>query len=123
MEQFTSGTQTLQGRKVNHDDEPWAVLLDGVEIDRYATESQAERHAESFETITYALRPEFAVHDNPVLLDIRTYRNERLTMRNPKGWDHVLRKFQQHKQENPWNATPEQIDQALRVLTHLAALG
>ena len=43
-------------------------------------------------------------------------------MSNPKGWDHVLRRFEHAALSNPWNATPAEIEHAAKVLTRLAAL-
>lgn len=70
----------------------------------------------------------FSSHTNPILLDVRKYRTERLRMNNPKGWDHILRKFEYAVTEggafvtNEWAriTNPEHIAHARAVLERLA---
>lgn len=66
---------------------------------------------------------------NPILVMVRAYRAERLTMKNPKAWGHVERKVEQYlaaiDRRDPLilaSYNPEQIDHARKVLTRLAAL-
>lgn len=63
---FTSGTQALQGRTVNHDGRPWVYRHDDGTIGHRAS-VWSEDH-ESFEP-----RPEFAVLDNPILASFREW--------------------------------------------------
>lgn len=64
----------------------------------------------------------FRPEPNPILVLARTYRGERLTMNNPKGWDHVLRTVEQYLLAFPECGTPQQIEDARKVLKRLAAL-
>lgn len=66
---------------------------------------------------------------NPILADVRRYRQARLRMNNPKGWAHILRAFDRAAQHgayvtNDWVriTSPEHIDHARRVLQRLARL-
>lgn len=73
-------------------------------------------HAQAFE---------FFQHNepNPILVDVRKYRAERLKMNNPKGWTHVLRRFEhadKTNHTNMWTNDVAHIDHARRVLERLA---
>jgi hypothetical protein len=62
---------------------------------------------------------------NPILTDTRIYRAERMDMTSPKGWAHVLRKFESADGAGVWldaGCTHEEITHARKVLTRLAAL-
>lgn len=116
---LTSGTQVLRGTAINHDPEPW-ITEDGKRQNTSVVPYVfgARTYAD------YDPRPEFEVKDNPILSDIRWYRMERLTMNNPKGWDHVLRKFEQAVgASGPFADAPEEyVEHARKVITHLAKL-
>lgn len=62
---FTSGTQKLQGRKVNHDPEPYRNKLDG-------TRSAHDPEAHNWDWL-WSPRAEFSVEDNPILAAFREY--------------------------------------------------
>lgn len=64
MSEYTSGTQALRGRKINHDPEPWVDLAHG------------NRHPDTDIggiAVWYDPRPEFDVLDNPILIELRQY--------------------------------------------------
>jgi hypothetical protein len=65
MNGFTSGTQALQGRKVNHDPVPWRVELPGIHAERSAQEVAGHS--------VFDPRPECDVLDNPILARFRTW--------------------------------------------------
>lgn len=60
---------------------------------------------------------------NRVLQDAREYRQERLAMNNPKGWDHVMRTSLRFAETGAYDALPDD-DCALayKVLRRLARL-
>ncbi len=64
MTGFTSGTQALQGRTVNHDPEPYVGRLI-----RYP--ASIKPWADATGDQAYDPRPEFAVLDNPILAAFR----------------------------------------------------
>jgi hypothetical protein len=99
---FTSGTQALQGRTVNHDPKPYSTAANTPER-RAATATD-----DGIEW--YDPRPEFDVVDNPILAAFRKY----YPKDRPEDWVWGI--------DNGHNdpATPEQIDHARRVLERLA---
>lgn len=111
---FTSGTQALQGRTVNHDPKPFLDADTG------------ERLEGSFDIDEWHPRPEFDVHDNPILAAYRRQPDFDL-------WDMGFAMFTTFGGERTWDrpehhfhafvtATGEQIEHARRVLTKLGAL-
>lgn len=107
-------------RDLNHDPLPFAVKKD-----------RASRNW--MNEFRFEPRPEFdhVQHHpvNPILADVRRYREERQRLNNPKGWAHILRVFMRaadHGQyvTSDWErfTTPEMLDHARKVLTRLAAL-
>lgn len=63
--------------------------------------------------------------NNPIIQDIRDYRNDRLTMANPKGYGHVLRVFEHYNFGNRYvglGFAQAEVDQAYTVLQRLARL-
>lgn len=65
MNGFTSGTQALQGRKVNHDREPY-IIDTGWLVIRSAYDATLP-----VKSSTYDPRSEFDVLDNPILATVR----------------------------------------------------
>jgi hypothetical protein len=110
-------------RGVARDPEPW-LSEDG----NYRAPDENHRPAPwAIKRMPYhwAPRPEYNVPVNPILVDIRIYRAARREMNNPKGWEHVLRKFERAIKgtSGPWtDATAEHVVHARKVLTHLANL-
>ena len=115
---FTSGTQALQGRTVNHDPLAWKWVGNtsgafsgrcGADVPEYA------RHAYHGE---YAPRPEFAVLDNPILVRFRA----EVQLQRDAGWLSVqsVAKLTLSGQYGFGDATDAQCDHAKRVLTRLA---
>lgn len=69
---FTSGTQKLHGRTVNHDPYPWAYsrrasTIDGPWPNRFATRVDG--------ALLWFPRTRWDVYDNPVLAAFRAYRD------------------------------------------------
>lgn len=115
MNGYTSGTQALQGRTVNHDPRPYQVYADGVPS--WRRNFHRERFGNGFGDVitdTYNPRPEFDVLDNPILAEFRS------------DWDGTYERicwWLAMLEENVYPSwTPEQLDHARRVLTKLAAL-
>lgn len=59
---------------------------------------------------------------NPVLKDIWKYRQARLQMNNPKGWDHVYRKASQAREFYLRAFDRATVDRALYIVHRLARL-
>ena len=109
--QFTSGTQAMQGRTVNHDEYPYVCY-------NWPGSARIDEPVPGCADI-YEPRPEFAILDNPILMTLRTHVMSGADVRGqvqvflntaPLDWVPYL------------GATPEQIEHARRVLTLLAAL-
>jgi hypothetical protein len=121
---FTSGTQAIQGRTVNHDPEPYVVGYDSAGPIRISGTGLSER-VWVLEN-NYLARPEFDVLDNPILAAFRD--SPELDL-----WDMGFAMHATYGGERDWEdsghyfhafttATEEQVDHARRVLTRLAAL-
>lgn len=101
---FTSGTQTLQGRTVNHD--PQAYVVNSFDLGSFRTDGNYVGYRN-----VYDPRPEFTVHDNPILRSFRLFwpfarANGREAMQGYlEGFLTSMR------------GTPEQLEHACRVLT------
>lgn len=120
MSIFTSGTQAIQGRTVNHDPMPWC---DRTGITRYsypfATRDVGFRHDP---------RPEFAVLDNPILAEIRDLQAQ--PWHDKSGlWEHdIYARYLRYANDPIANRdgdplwTEEQRTHARRVLSKLVAL-
>lgn len=74
---FTSGTQALQGRTVNHDPEPYLNSKDGTRS-RYITNATPWLW-------DWSPRPKYAVVDNQILLAFREHYNE-FRPENAQAW-------------------------------------
>lgn len=108
---FTSGTQALQGRTVNHDPYPY----------RCTDSTHTTTHRLSFDGIKtqYAPRDGFAVRDNPILAEFRKIKNKYGTTAESAQW--CLDNGYWHP-ESTLLGGPD-VSHARRVLTLLAALG
>lgn len=107
---FTSGTQALQGRTVNHDPEPYLWFSGG----RSAKGSDWGSRPQC----RYAPRPEYAVLDNPLLGALRDCKRF-----CPEDCEDALAWVEWLWQEDRAEGDqPAHIDHARRVLTRLAAL-
>ena len=123
---FTSGTQALQGRTVNHDPEPWAYSSQSKPgLGPFGTPDRAATRFDG--AMLWFPRPEFAVLDNPILAQLRgehaiwkANQTERSLKHHVLTWR--ARSFLSDL-DRDWKAdfTPEQIDHARRVLTRLAS--
>lgn len=107
---FTSGTQALQGRTINHDPEP------------YVGTRGRQRIPYGLGTEAYVPRPEFAVLDNPILAQFRA---EESDWANVKGFPITERADNWAQDiadgEIYYDRPPEERTHARRVLTKLAA--
>lgn len=117
-----------QGEGVHFDPRPEFIPSRDPEPYRCGAKSGYElRHQPSDISVCpdpiFAPRPEFArPGPNPILVDIRKYRAERQGMNNPKGWGRILRAFEGAASDNPWGATPAQIEDARKVLTRFVGV-
>ena len=116
----------FNSRPINTDPKPYVHNCVGCPNDGYRVSEVSGRFRVSHEP-----RPEYDNNPNPILIDVRLYRSERSPMNNPKGWGHVLRRFQtacgttQTPFSNAYtrNYTLAEVEHARKVLTRLAALG
>ena len=117
---FTSGTQTLQGRKVNHDTEPY-MWGDGSR----ETEKFVEENPSVGLYVEHKPRPEFDVTDNPVLAAFRENLSYSLGG-TPKLAAEWLESFAPHWHVWRHGRIPARAahrHHAKQVFAHLAALG
>lgn len=104
------------------DPKPWKNVYNGRRLPNTESLARLWRNGKGNRThwVWAPRREQFDTPLNRVLVDMRGYRSERLTMKNPKGWARVLSAFEVAAQDNPWQATPDEIDHARRVLVRLA---
>ncbi len=109
--QFTSGTQEIQGRSVNHDEYPYVCYNwpGGLRI-----HEPVPGCADAYEP-----RREFAILDNPVLAQ---YRRTGIVVGKHVSAEQYLRYIDVPGKAAQWHWKPEQIEHARRVFTLLAAL-
>lgn len=105
---YTSGTQELQGRTVNHDPEPWALWQYNGNDVRFARPSDFMPITQGFRCDP---RPEYAVHDNPILAGLRE-----------DGAEHAIMWLTTLEDQVEQGSTPEELEHARRVLEKLVAL-
>jgi len=130
MNGFTSGTQALQGRKINHDSYP-NVWEGHSPRNRMRADTDMFRKGAPFnhERYRYLPRPEFDVHDNPILAAFRAddgpVRYE-VHGRRPSLIEHYLDQIEGAERDPVLakiglgvTATPEQVIHARRVLLKL----
>lgn len=133
MNGYTSGTQALQGRTVNHDPRPYQVYADGVPS--WRRNFHRERFGNGFGDVitdTYRPRPEFDVLDNPILAEFRRSFGNAKTL-PATAWpnakpDAVIQRWLRwvdnpnasSDDPEPWTAAER--SHARRVLAKLAAL-
>jgi hypothetical protein len=118
---FTSGTQAIQGRTVNHDPAPWLVTR-GVYRGRYVSQSAIPiQHA----VIRDDPRHEYGVLDNPILAafrdDLNTARDRERDSDVIADWINALDGDDSGLSVSVPSAASEQIDHARRVLEKLVA--
>jgi len=115
---FTSGTQALQGRTVNHDPKPYFYPQTGYRASAFES-ARLDAHNGYDPSRMPLLHPraEFAVLDNPVLTLFRAQRTPVVPLNaHVRGFLNGITRLASE------GFTPEQIDHARRVLILLAKL-